>query len=156
MLPVILGGCATAGPAPQPPRPAPGATDYVTADRAVTEYRQAAAKLTLAPDWHWPADPEPSTGPDGAPQFYQLHAATNDAQTLWFCSWVDRYSTATRPADRRSALASMRKLTGTYLYTQGSDAPAQALFRTVLKEAENGSVALVRTFDDQNCQPLKR
>ena len=57
---------------------------WKSAVQATQEYQQAEQALTLAPGWRWRPIPEPATGPDGRPQFYQLGAATNDAQLYWF------------------------------------------------------------------------
>ncbi|HEX4222531.1 MAG TPA: hypothetical protein VHZ97_09240 [Pseudonocardiaceae bacterium] len=159
---VTTAGCsaATAKPAPAISKPAPTTVAskrmppgvWKTAGQATQEYQQAEQALTLAPGWQWRTVPESATGPDGRPQFYQLGAATNDAQLYWFCSWVTQVA-ADKPdsTEARTAATELAEVRALYLYQQGLNADSRAVFDQLLTGLDQGNLDTVRVFVRQNC-----
>lgn len=145
---VVLGaatGCAQGVPTSHP------SGSWVTATQANKEYRQAAAALVLADGARWPASPESAKGPDGAPQYYQVGAATNDAQFYWFCSWTTKDATSGTDAFDARAAAALQQITRLRLGGSGSDENTKQLLDAVRAAIAGHDEAAVKEFNEKNC-----
>jgi hypothetical protein len=142
---VAAAGCTRGMPATHP------SGSWVTSAEANKEYRHAAASLVLAQGMHWPADPETSKGPDGAPQYYQVGAATNDAQFYWFCSWTTKAVVVDSEAFDAQAATALRRVSDLRLGGSGSDENTKQLLDEVRTALEEHDTAAVRIFDAKNC-----
>ncbi|MGU3410629.1 hypothetical protein ACLBWP_11020 [Microbacterium sp. M1A1_1b] len=146
MVASVTAGCAQAVPASHP------SGLWVTAKDANKEYRKATSTLTLATDAKWPADPEPATGPDGSPQYYQVGAATNDAQFYWFCSWTTAAAAAHTPAFDDQAGAALKQVARLRLGGSGSDENTKQLLDAVRAAIAGHDNAAVSDFNQKNCE----
>lgn len=142
---VVLTACAQSGATPHP------SGSWLTAARADREYREAASLLVLAEGSRWPTAPESATGPDGAPQYYQVGAATNDAQMFWFCSWTTADVHAGSTSFDATASTALQRVRHVRLGTSGSDDDTRQLLTGVIQAVAAHDAPTVQEFNDKDC-----
>lgn len=129
----------------------PTTAKVLTYDQALKEYRDATARLELAPGATWRATAKGLDPADesGAPQMFEAGVGSQGAELQWYCSWAGQALTSTG-ADQQQALDTLDGFEELGVW-QKMDANGHALFTTILAGARLGDLASLTDYVDGNC-----